>query len=113
MRPLLLFGVLYVVFSVFLDVDTDVPFYAVSLLLGIVLFNFFAEATGGSVRSLVERENLVRKIEFPRLAVPLSRVLTALMNLSLNLIPVAIFLLFEVWFLVPLPKGPVEHMLGF
>ena len=93
MRPLLLFGVLYVVFSIFLDVNTDVPYYAVSLLLGIVLFNFFAEATGGSVRSLVERENLVRKIEFPRLAVPLSRVLTALMNLSLNLIPVAIFFL--------------------
>ena len=93
MRPLLLFGVLYVVFSVFLDVDTDVPFYAVSLLLGIVLFNFFAEATAGSVRSLVERENLVRKIEFPRLAVPISRVLTALMNLALNLLPVLIFLL--------------------
>ena len=32
-------------------------------------------------RSLVDRENLVRKVEFPRLAVPLSRVLTALMNL--------------------------------
>jgi len=28
-------------------------------------------------------------------------------------VPVAIFLLFEVWFLVPLPKGPIEGMLGF
>ncbi len=28
-------------------------------------------------------------------------------------VPVAIFLLFEVWFLVPLPKGPIEAMLGF
>jgi len=28
-------------------------------------------------------------------------------------VPVAIFVLFEIWFLVPLPKGPVEHMLGF
>jgi putative tricarboxylic transport membrane protein len=28
-------------------------------------------------------------------------------------VPVAIFLLFEVWFLVPLPKGPIENMLGF
>ena len=35
--------------------------------------------------SLVNRENLVRKIEFPRLAVPLSIVLTALLNLALNL----------------------------
>ena len=28
-------------------------------------------------------------------------------------IPVALFLLFEVWFLVPLPKGPVEDWLGY
>jgi hypothetical protein len=28
-------------------------------------------------------------------------------------VPAAIFVLFEIWFLVPLPKGPVERMLGF
>lgn len=28
-------------------------------------------------------------------------------------VPVAIFVLFEIWFLVPLPKGPLEQMLGF
>ena len=28
-------------------------------------------------------------------------------------VPVAIFLLFEIWFLVPLPKGPLERLLGF
>jgi len=28
-------------------------------------------------------------------------------------VPVVIFVLFEIWFLVPLPKGPIEHMLGF
>ena len=28
-------------------------------------------------------------------------------------VPVAVFLLFEVWFLVPLPKGPLEHLLGY
>ncbi len=28
-------------------------------------------------------------------------------------IPVAIFALFEIWFLVPLPKGPLEHLLGY
>ena len=28
-------------------------------------------------------------------------------------IPIAVFLLFEIWFLVPLPKGPVEHLLGY
>jgi hypothetical protein len=28
-------------------------------------------------------------------------------------VPLVIFVLFEIWFLVPLPKGPVENMLGF
>src|SRR5437764_2844385 len=28
-------------------------------------------------------------------------------------VPVALFLLFEVWFLVALPKGPLERMLGY
>jgi len=28
-------------------------------------------------------------------------------------IPFALFLLFEIWFLVPLPKGPIEHFLGY
>lgn len=92
MRPLMLFGVLYVVFTEFLDFAGDARFYPVSLLFGIVLFQFFGEATGASVRSIVNRENLVRKIEFPRLAVPAATVLTAIFNLSLNLISVAIFL---------------------
>jgi len=29
------------------------------------------------------------------------------------LIPVALFFMFEVWFLVPLPKGPLETALGY
>jgi ABC-2 type transport system permease protein len=93
MRPLLLFGVLYVLFTQIVDLGGDVPRYGVALLLGLVLYTFLSEATGTAVTSIVDRENLVRKIEFPRLAVPLSVVLTALFNLALNLGVVAIFLL--------------------
>ncbi len=93
MRPLLLFGVIYLVLSRSILASTSKqPFFPAALLLGIVLFSFFSESTGGSVTCMVNRENLVRKIEFPRLAVPLSIVLTSLMNLGLNLIPVLIFL---------------------
>lgn len=92
MRPLLLFGVIYLVLTR-AHFGTTGPFYPAALLLGIVLFGFLSEASGGAVTSLVNRENLVRKIEFPRLAVPLATVLTALLNLLLNMIPVLIFLL--------------------
>ena len=94
MRPLLLFGILYVLFSEVLALDTA-PFYAEALLLGLVLYTFFADATKGSLGSLVLRESLLRKIEFPRLAVPLGVVLTALFNLALNLLPVVVFLLID------------------
>jgi hypothetical protein len=29
------------------------------------------------------------------------------------LVPLVFFFLFEIWFLVPLPKGPVEGWLGY
>jgi ABC-2 type transport system permease protein len=94
MRPLMLFGILYVLFSRVLALD-DAPFYPEALLLGLVLYTFFADATKGSVQSLVARENLVRKIDFPRLAVPLAVVLNALFNLGLNLVAVLVFLLVD------------------
>jgi ABC-2 type transport system permease protein len=93
MRPLMLFGVLYFVFSEFLSLGSDVRYYPAALLLGLVLYAFLAEATSQSVRSLMLRENLVRRIEFPRLAVPMATILTALFNLALNFVPVVIFLL--------------------
>jgi ABC-2 type transport system permease protein len=92
-RPLLLFGVLYVVFTQIVRLGGDVELYPVALLLGVVLFTFVSEATGGAVTSLVDREALIRKVELPRLAVPLATVLTALFNATLNLGAVIVFLL--------------------
>ena len=93
MHPLLLFGVLYVVFTEVVRLGSDVPFYGVALLSGIVLFVFLSESTSQSVQSLVEREPIVRKIQFPALRRPLSVVLTALFRLGLNLLVVFAFLL--------------------
>jgi len=97
MKPLLLFGVLYVFFVVISKVGRNgkpsEQFYGVQLLGSIVLFTFFAEATSGAVRSVVDRENLVRKIQFPRLVIPLSVVLLSFFNLMLNLVVVLIFAL--------------------
>jgi ABC-2 type transport system permease protein len=97
MRPLLLFGVLYGFFVVIAHVGKGghpgEREYGVQLLGSIVLFTFFGEATAGAVRSVVDRENLVRKIQFPRLVIPLSVVLLALFNLSLNLVVVLVFAL--------------------
>jgi len=94
LRPLLLFGILYAVYRLVVGKGL-VPFFPEALLFAVVLFTFFNEATKGCVTSLVAREPLVRKIEFPRLAIPLSVVLSAAFNLVLNLLPVFAFLLID------------------
>jgi ABC-2 type transport system permease protein len=91
-RPLLLFGVLYAVFTKVLKFGVGVKFYPAILLTNIVLFTFFAEVTGAAVSSVVDREALVRKIQFPRLVIPLSVVLSGYLNLLLNLAAVCVFM---------------------
>ena len=100
-RPLLMFSVLWVFFTKVGHIGqcqkgepcAPFRFYGAQLLGSIVLFTFFAEATGTSVKSVVENEALVRKIQFPRMVIPLSLVLLALFNLGLNLVVVFIFAL--------------------
>ena len=90
MRPLLFFGVLYYVFTEIFHVGTGVPYYSVELLLGIILWTFFLQATAGSVQSMLGREGLLRKMRFPRLVVPLAITLTALFQLTTNMVPIMV-----------------------
>ena len=53
-----------------------------------MLFTYFSETTAGGVTSLIRRDNLLRKMHFPRMVIPLSVALTSLFNLGLNLIAV-------------------------
>jgi ABC-2 type transport system permease protein len=93
MRPLMLFGVLYLIFTEFVRIGSGVALYPVVLLSNIVLFTFFTDGTSSAVTSVVDREGLVRKIQFPRMAIPASVVLTASFNLGLNLLVVLVFAL--------------------
>jgi ABC-2 type transport system permease protein len=93
-RPLALFGVLLFVFTqVFKIGSTQVEHYPVLLLLGVVLYTFFQEASTNGVTSVVAQEGVVRKTQFPRLVIPLATVLTGAFNLCLNLVVVLVFIL--------------------
>jgi ABC-2 type transport system permease protein len=107
-RPLLLFAVLLVVFTQAFDLGERVEQYPVLLLLNIVLFGFFQEATVLAVGSIVASEPIVRRTQFPRLVIPLAVVLTGLFNLGLNLVVALVFILVAgvepmwTWVLLPL-----------
>jgi len=92
-RPLLLFAVLLTVFTQAFDLGERVQQYPLLLLLNIVLFGFFQEATTQAVSSIVNQEAIVRKTQFPRLVIPLAVVLTSVFNLGLNLVVVFAFIL--------------------
>jgi ABC-2 type transport system permease protein len=93
-RPLMLFGVLLLVFTqVFRVGSNKVEHYPVFLLMGIVLYTFFSESTSNAVTSVVSQEGVVRKTQFPRAVIPLATTVTAVFNLLLNLIIVLVFVL--------------------
>src|SRR5687767_11357955 len=108
LRPLMLFAVLYLVFTKIFRFGDEVPHYPVFLLMNLMLFNFFLEATDRSVDAVLKQETIVRKMQFPRLVIPLSVVLTSFFNLCLNLIVVFGFILATgveprwTWLLFPL-----------
>lgn len=92
-RPLALFAILLVVFTQVFRLGSEVEQYPVLLLMNIVLFGFLQESSMAAVSSLVMQESIVRKTQFPRIVIPLATVLTALMNLLVNLVVVIVFAL--------------------
>ena len=93
LRPLLLFVILYLVFTKFLKVGDSVPNYPVYLLLGLLFWNFFVEVTMGSVTAIVGKGDLIRKINFPKYVILLSIICSALINFGLTSIVVVIFMI--------------------
>ena len=92
MRPLMFFGVLYVVFSQIVRAGSGIEYYPAVLLSGIVLYTFLAEATNDGVESLVRNESMLRRVSFPRLVIPLAVSLTAGFNLVMNLTAAVFFM---------------------
>lgn len=95
LKPLFLFAILYIVFDKFLRLGRDIEHFPVYLLLGIVLWTFFAEATNLGLQSIVSRGDLIRKINFPKYIIVVSGTISSLINLAINLLVVLVFILFN------------------
>jgi lipopolysaccharide transport system permease protein len=91
-NPLVLMGAYALVFSVLWRV-VDIPDYPLFLIVGLVVWVFFAQALLAAAPSLVQNAPLVRKVRFPRETIPASvatvQLVTFLVMLLL-LLPVAL-----------------------
>lgn len=101
-KPLALFTMLYIVFGHVFHLGAISHYYPVSLLIGIVIFTFFADATTVAMSSLVVRESWLRKLRFPRLIIPTSATLTSAITFGVNIVVVAVFVAWNG--LVPQPS---------
>jgi lipopolysaccharide transport system permease protein len=89
LEPLLIFAVLYLVFTHLLG--SGIKFYPLYLLLGIITWNMYTRATSVSMTSLISRSGLVSKIYLPREIFPLSACITSFIMMMFELIAFGVF----------------------
>jgi lipopolysaccharide transport system permease protein len=89
LRPLLAMGIFSVVFGRMAKMPSEGAPYPVFVLAALLPWTFFSTATGGAAESLVGAQNLVSKIYFPRLIIPLSQLGVALVDLGIGLVLLA------------------------
>lgn len=91
-KPLAMFGVLYLVFTVFVRIGSSIQHYPLYLLLGIVLWTYFADATITSMRAIVDKSDMMRKVYFPRISIILAASISTGLTLLLNFAVVVVFM---------------------
>jgi ABC-2 type transport system permease protein len=93
LRPIMLFGVLYVVFTKIFPVGKGIDHFPAYLLLGLVAWTFFVEATTSGLNAITGRGDMVRKVNVPKYAIVVSTTLSALVNFCFNMIFVIIIMI--------------------
>lgn len=88
LNPLLMMLVQYFVFSTVFR--NNLPHFAAYLIIGTVMFNFFTEACGMTLSSILGNAGLLTKVYVPKYIYPLTRTLSSLVNLAISLIPMVI-----------------------
>ena len=91
LKPLMLFGVMYVIFVRFLKFTDGTPTFPISLLCGTCLWSFFSEATSMGLQSIVNRGDLLRKVHFPNYIIVASTTMGSMISLGLGLLVVIVF----------------------
>ena len=89
LNPLLHFGVLFLIFSVFLRFD--VPYYSLYLLSGVVLWSFLVESTNNAMDSLLGKSSLIRKINFPKQIIVIASNINSIVGFAINFIVISAF----------------------
>lgn len=92
-RPLMTAAIFTLVFSVFVKIDTEVP-YPIFAFAGLMPWMYFSNSLAGVTSSVVDGSALLTKVYFPRLVLPLAKVAVGLVELVLQFIVLIGMMLF-------------------
>jgi ABC-type polysaccharide/polyol phosphate export permease len=84
LNPLLMMAVYTVLFTIFLRNDS-IPHYPVFLLCGLLPWNFFSDSVIQATGSVINNASLIKKVYFPSMVLPVSVVLSNLVNFLIAL----------------------------
>ena len=90
LNPLLMTFVYMFVFSTLFR--SSIENFVVYLMSGIILYNFFSESTNLGMQSIVGNAGLITKVYMPKYILPISKVISASINLIISLIPLMIMM---------------------
>lgn len=85
--PILMLMVMAMVFSQMFKFKVEGVNYIVYLMTGIVMFNYFSEATNTAMTSVVDNFSLINKVYIPKYIFPIAKCLFVGINFLLTLIP--------------------------
>lgn len=90
LKPAMLFGITYVIFVDLFHINDNTHAYGMQLLLGIVVWTFFAECTAAAMQAVASSAGLIRKAYFPRSILVIAASLTSLFTFLINLVLVLV-----------------------
>ncbi len=93
--PLLMMSVMALIFSNMFKFKMDGVNYLVYLMSGLIIFNYFSEATNSCLTAIVGNFSLINKVYIPKYIFPLAKCLFAGINFLLTLIPFFLIVIFS------------------
>lgn len=93
-RPLFTLFIFTVIFKFFLHVPTQAPYYLFAFT-GMISWNFFSQITGNASTAIIQKQTLIRKMYFPKVILPLSKIIVAGVETGISLLLLFILLFFE------------------
>lgn len=93
-RPLVTLTIFTVIFKFFLHVATQTPYYLFAFT-GMIAWNLFSNITNNASSAIVQKQNLIRKMYFPKLILPLSKIIIACVEAGISFVILLLLMAYE------------------